>query len=743
MENIDYNKIPGEILENEVNVTDEKLITIITKINNIEEQSIIKLYNSLKNQTFPYWKWMIQVSNNIDSIKQIIQKDERVEICKNIDIEDIETEFIVNASENVVFDATYLECGYFSLVTNKEAAFAYSNYILIDKNETRKDMFSSATELERNIVPEGYIIRTEILKKLEETDNIWNTMLQLLEKDMYPIKMNFYGIWLFKENSYVKSEHKTIKNNILGINYPVSCEYLYDTFPYEFDWKHKKSYDNGKKNILFIFPWMQVGGADKFNYNLVSQLDQDKYNISIILTEDCPYIWRQKFEQYAEIFDLTTFLHREHWAGFIEYIIKTRNINLVMQSNSYYGYYVIPWLKSKCPEVIFTDYLHAINWNWRNGEYPRDSVAISNLLDETFVSSKVVYNGMKEIMNRKKENVKIAYVGVDEKKFNEENVILDNYKQIIKYKEKYKNKKIILFCSRISEEKRPLLAIEVLKELKREDKNIILFVVGDGPQLEEMREKVIKEKLENNIIFFGVQDDVRPFYKLSNVLLICSLREGITTTTYEALSMKTPVVSADVGGQAELIDNSCGRLVENLQNENNGMFNRNYEKKEIQRYTEAIKEVIYNEDFENLRENARRKIEGKFTVDNLIKTLDKEFTELIENGTKVRKELCENEQLYSQYLLLYNEIDRRYYNSSYGGVIEKKEEINEDEIIAQKLNEEKTKLEQEKEELKSKLKENEKILQLKNDELEKIYNSKSWKYTRKLVEILKPNFDKK
>ena len=59
------------------------------------------------------------------------------------------------------------------------------------------------------------------------------------------------------------------------------------------------------------------------------------------------YYPKQRFEKYAEVFDLTTFLQRKDWAAFMHYIIKSRNIDVVMESNSYYGYYAIPFVKSK------------------------------------------------------------------------------------------------------------------------------------------------------------------------------------------------------------------------------------------------------------------------------------------------------------------------------------------------------------------------------------------------------------
>ena len=198
--------------------------------------------------------------------------------------------------------------------------------------------------------------------------------------------MSFYGFWYRrrsgsvlhsitedkKANKYadkiIKMEAKKITTNVKAIQYPVDTVYDFSTHPEPFKWDRKPIYAKGeKKRLLFILPWFTVGGADKFNYDLISRLDKNKYDITIITTENSPYIWRQKFEQVSnEIFDLTTFLHRENWAGFIHYIMKSRQIDFVMQSNSYYGYYVIPWLKSEFPDVIFTDYVHAHDWSWRD-----------------------------------------------------------------------------------------------------------------------------------------------------------------------------------------------------------------------------------------------------------------------------------------------------------------------------------------------------------------------------------------
>ena len=161
-----------------------------------------------------------------------------------------------------------------------------------------------------------------------------------------------------------------------------------------------------------------------------------------------------------------------------------------------------------------------------------------------------------------------------------------------------------------------------------------------------------------------MQSNVKPFYKVADLSVICSLVEGLTITTYESLSMGTPVVTADVGGQKELVDDTCGRVVRNIQTAKNGMYNRNYSEEEIERYVNAIEEVFSDNEIKN---NCREKILNGFTVNNMVKTFEKEFEEFAKNGTSINPLSVVNNDLYKQYIVLYNQLDRRNYFPQSGG----------------------------------------------------------------------------
>ena len=68
-----------------------------------------------------------------------------------------------------------------------------------------------------------------------------------------------------------------------------------------------------------------------------------------------------------------------------------------------------------------------------------------------------------------------------------------------------------------------------------------------------------------NIIWYDWQSDVRPFYKLMDIFVFPSFREGFGVSLIEALSMEVPVICSDISGCDEIIKHDeTGILVRNF-----------------------------------------------------------------------------------------------------------------------------------------------------------------------------------
>ena len=424
-------------------LTKEPLISIITAYYNSKEY-IMQTANSVFNQTFPYWEWIIfNDGSTEEGTKEILDElqemDSRIRvinsenkgriIARDIAISEAKTDLIYILDSDDLITPTTLETSYWTLKTNPKASWAYTDVVNFEGEEFlwKKD-FDCGTEKKENLLTVSSLIRKKDIEAVggynavdKDVHEDWHLWLRMLEKGFYPVHMSFYGFWYRRKkqggtlnsingdkakekhaNKVIKEQAKKIKQNVIAVQYPTTTLPNYDTYPYTFDWDRAPIYRKGEKiRILFMFPWFKIGGADKFNFDLISGLDKEKYDITIVTTEPCDYIWRQKFEEYAEVFDLTSFLHRKDWSAFLHYLMKTRNIDIVMQSNSFYGYYVLPWLKSEFPDVVFTDYIHCENWSWRNGEYPRESTAISAIVDKTYTCTNRVADIMRNDMRKR------------------------------------------------------------------------------------------------------------------------------------------------------------------------------------------------------------------------------------------------------------------------------------------------------------------------------------------------------
>lgn len=444
--------------------------------------------------------------------------------------------------------------------------------------------------------------------------------------------MSYYGQWYRrKENGELKRAKENQKKSkeiiektaskvtkiVNAVQYPKQ-DYNYDLIPDTVDnIKLPKTKTSNKINILMFFPWMITGGADRFNLSLINGLDKEKYNVIVILTEPNKNVLRQEFEKHAIVYDLTSFIDQKYWLAFVNYIIEKEDINVIFNSNSKFGYYVLPYLKARYSKLPIIDYIHMEEWYNRNGGYSRYSSMLDSIIDKTLVCNENSKNILQEHFGRREEDIKTVYVGVDEDEFDPAKY---NKEKLLEKYSLDKNKHILSYICRISEQKRPILLLEIINKLKEVRKDFKVLVVGEGNLLSKMKAKAKELNLDDYIQFLGNIEQTEGIYKISDLTINCSIKEGIALTSYESLSMGVPIVSSNVGGQAELIDENTGILITCRQNEKD-IYKEEYNQEEVNDFTNAIVEILNNLD--KYKENCRKRILDNFTLKSMIKNMSK------------------------------------------------------------------------------------------------------------------------
>lgn len=122
---------------------------------------------------------------------------------------------------------------------------------------------------------------------------------------------------------------------------------------------------------------------------------------------------------------------------------------------------------------------------------------------------------------------------------------------------------LIGHVGRLAPVKNQYLLLDAAKQVIDKKPNTYVAIVGDGTQLEELREHAVKLGIQDQVIFTGWQKDTTSLYADADVKVISSKNEGTPVTIIEALAAGCPVVATDVGGVSDMLDGgSFGMLVQ-------------------------------------------------------------------------------------------------------------------------------------------------------------------------------------
>lgn len=113
---------------------------------------------------------------------------------------------------------------------------------------------------------------------------------------------------------------------------------------------------------------------------------------------------------------------------------------------------------------------------------------------------------------------------------------------------------VLIQVARLDKLKDHLTALRTLAEMLGQCPNAHLVLVGDGPERGSIESEVEKLGLREHVHFLGTRKDVDILLKAADVFLLTSVSEGLPLTIIEAMLTHVPVVSTNVGGVSELIE---------------------------------------------------------------------------------------------------------------------------------------------------------------------------------------------
>ncbi len=315
-----------------------------------------------------------------------------------------------------------------------------------------------------------------------------------------------------------------------------------------------------KQRLLLLVPWLTMGGADKFNLDMLAQLTQRGWEITVATTCKGDDSWLPLFAQHTpDIFLLPHFLRLVDYPRFLRYLIDSRQVDTVMVSNSELGYLLLPYLRAQCPDVTFVDFCHMEEESWKNGGYPRMAVHYQACLDLNIVASAHLQRWMAQ-QGADPQRICTCYINVDTDTWQQDPQTRARVRQEMGVDD---STPLVLYAGRICAQKQPQVFAYTVQRLLCMGVRCVALVAGDGPDLGWLRAWITQQGFDTQVRVLGAvpNERIRALMSAADVFFLPSQWEGIALSIYEAMACGLPIVGADVGGQRELVTSACGVLL--------------------------------------------------------------------------------------------------------------------------------------------------------------------------------------
>ena len=399
-----------------------------------------------------------------------------------------------------------------------------------------------------------------------------------------------------------------------------------------------------KKRLLFIpYTFTNGGGAEKVLQLLVNNLSQDQFEITI-----------QEVEQFNKFLDINenvklhyAFLNQNfpgklfnelnyillvYFPTLLKFIFGLSGFNAVISFNYQLPSFMLPGFKSEKKIAWFHGDLYDLQELSKEWEKNKQQKVWKNANRIVTISNKSK-KSLDDIFPDFSDKLQIIHNGTDTQK------IIEQSKEEIDLS--IDNIPYIVCVGRLDENKNFILAIQALAELKKQNIDCALVLVGEGNQHETLSKEAEKLDVLDKVFFAGFQTNPYKYIARSKLLCVTSFSEGWPTVVMESMALGKPFVTTPVSGASEELaaGGNCGLVA-------------GYDEKE---YAEAVKKLLKNNDLynqmslnctENVKQYSAEKYAENFT--NLLNELGVHNIEGDKKTPKIKLLLS-----YVVYFLLY------------------------------------------------------------------------------------------
>ena len=307
--------------------------------------------------------------------------------------------------------------------------------------------------------------------------------------------------------------------------------------------------------ILFFIETLSGGGAEKVLQNLVNNMDNEKFDITVqTVWKENPEGFLNKNIKYKYIYP--TYSSFNNYKYRISVLLKTI-YPLYIKDN----YDIeVAYLECGATKVISTStnkkakkiaWVHCdLSKKMSNiNEFRKKSINWYKKFDKVLCVSRDVEKSFKSIYGNEFDT-EVIYNVIDDYSIKEKsNEIVADYL----FDEKIPT---ILSVGRLSAEKRFDRLIEAHKTLLDEDFLNKLLIIGEGDERENIEQFIKTSGVQKTVTLSGFKSNPYPYIKNADLLVCSSDYEGFSSFVAEGLILEKAIVTTKCNGMIELLGSS-------------------------------------------------------------------------------------------------------------------------------------------------------------------------------------------
>lgn len=321
------------------------------------------------------------------------------------------------------------------------------------------------------------------------------------------------------------------------------------------------------KKVLFIMPALPGGGAEKVLVDILKNMDQNKYRLTLLLeykdgvyTSSLPKgveviylyqksnIWLERFHRGLGLIKCYHWFHSLFYRlAFLAKLCR-RRFDTIVSFMEGEAVRIHSYLAHKADRNVSWIHIDFKKKHWsldffRNKDH--ESGCYSKMDEVVFVSDDARRSFL-DIYDLDSQKCTVLYNLIDKKEIQKlaESCAVD------------KSKFTICMVGRLNQQKRYDRALETMKLLKAAGYDAELWILGLGELETELKEKAKALGVSEMCDFKGFVRPAYPYMKVADVFLNTSEAEGYPLVLCEALCLGLPVVATDITGAHEILEES-------------------------------------------------------------------------------------------------------------------------------------------------------------------------------------------